>query len=125
MRPLVFAFLSLFTLETIACGICIDDKVASCYDHAVVSQAKARGHQVAFFAIDGSLPVNAEVRSEVLRAVQRARGVLAGTARVSLENAAVSFAYDPARTKHAAIEAAVEERLAARGLSLRLLRFMP
>lgn len=125
MKSLLKMALVVAAFDVNACGICIDDKVASCYDHAVVARAKARGHLVAFFAIDGSLPASAEVRSEVLRAVQRSRGVLAGTARVSLENAALSFAYDPARTGHAAIEAAVEERLAARGLSLRLLRFMP
>jgi hypothetical protein len=125
MKSLLKIALLAAAFDVNACGICIDDKVAACYDHSVVERAKARGHQVAFFAIDGSLPVNAEVRSAVLRAVQRARGVHPGTARVSLENAALSFAYDPAREKPAAIEAAVEERLAARGLSLRLLRFMP
>lgn len=125
MRALVFALLAGLAQPSFACGICIDDKVASCYDHAVVAGAKARGHQVAFFAIDGSLPVNAQVRAQVLRAVQGARGVLPGTARVSLENAALSFAYDPGRVQHAAIETAVEEGLAGRGLSLRFLRLMP
>ncbi len=125
MRSLAFAFLAFLSLEAMACGVCIDDKVASCYDHAVVSQAKARGHQVAFFAIDGSLPVNAEVRSDVLQAVQRARGVLAGTARVSLENGALSFAYDPKRAKQALIVSAIDKKLYARGLTLRLLRLMP
>jgi hypothetical protein len=125
MRPLAFAFLWFFCLETMACGVCIDDKVASCYDHAVVAQAKARGHEVAYFAIDGSLPVNAETRAAVLHAVQRARGVLPGTARVSLENAALSFAYDPKRVGQALIVSEIDRKLYGRGLSLRFLRAMP
>jgi hypothetical protein len=125
MKRLALVLLASFSLETIACGVCIDDKVASCYDYAVVTKAKARGHEVAFFAIDGSLPVRDDVRSAVLRAVQVTPGVLRGTARVSLENAALSFAYDPARTTHAAVGAALDARLAGRRLSLRFLRVMP
>ena len=125
MKRLVFGLLWAFSPQALACGVCIDDKVASCYDYSVVSQAKAGGHEVAFFAIDGSLPVNAEMRSDVLGAVQGARGVLRGTARVSLENAALSFAYDPKRAKQAAIASSIEQKLAARKLSLRYLRSMP
>lgn len=122
----VLAFCALVTgSNSFACGICIDDKVASSYDHAVVTQAKQRGHEVAFFAIDGSLPVRDDVRSAVLRAVKVTPGVQRGTARVSLENAALSFAYDPARTTHAAVGAALDARLAERRLSLRFLRVMP
>ena len=125
MRPLAFAFLAFLSLEAVACGICIDDKVASCYDHAVVTGAKASGHQVAFFAIDGSLPRGAEVAAQVLSAVQGTPGVQRGTARVSLENAALSFAYDPRRAEQSLIVSGIEKKLYARGLSLRFLRAMP
>lgn len=124
MRALLATLLALGCLEAAACGICIEDKVAACYDHAVVSQAKARGHEVAFFAIDGPLVRSADNRARVAKAIHAQRGVLAGTARVSLENAALSFAYDPGRTSRAAVAGAVQERLAA-GLSLRFLRAMP
>lgn len=125
MRPLAFACLSLICLETLACGICIDDKVASCYDHAVVTQAKARGHEVAYFAIDGALIVNAENRKRILKAIQAQRSVLPRTVRVSLENAALSFAYDPRRAKRALIASEIDGKLLAQGLSLRFLRAMP
>jgi hypothetical protein len=125
MKSLLFTLIAGMAFPALACGICIDDKVASCYDHAVVARAKARGHEVAYFAIDGSLPVNAEMRAAVTRAVQRARGVLPGTARVSLENAALSFAYDPKRVKQALIVSEIDKKLYARGLSLRFLRAMP
>jgi hypothetical protein len=125
MRKLVFVALVAFQAPGLACGVCIDDKVASCYDHAVVAQAKARGHEVAFFAIDGPLVVDAENRRRILKAVQTHRGVLPGTARVSLENAALSFAYDPRRARQARIVSEIGGKLAARGLSLRFLRSMP
>lgn len=125
MRRLAFAFLASLSLEAVACGICIDDKVASCYDHAVVAMAKASGHEVAFFAIDGSLPRGTEVRAQVLSAVEGTPGVQRGTARVSLENAALSFAYDPRRAKQSLIVSGIEKKLYARGLSLRFLRAMP
>jgi hypothetical protein len=110
--------------SSFACGICIDDKVASSYDHAVVAQAKQRGHE-AFFAIEGPLVRSAATRGAVLRAIRAANGVQGASARVSLENAALSFAYDPARTTHAAVGAALDARLAERRLSLRFLRVMP
>ena len=125
MKAHLAAGLFFLSAQSLACGVCIDDKVASCYDHAVVTQAKARGHEVAFFAIEGGLPVNAQVRSQVLGAVQGARGVLRDSARVSLENAALSFAYDPQRATRTAIVSGIDRRLAARGLSLRYLRSMP
>ena len=69
---LLLAVLAVPGFEARACGICIDDKIASCYDHAVVT---------ALLAAIAALP-----------GVQRASG------RVSLESAALSFAVDPART---------------------------
>ena len=63
------------------------------------------------------------VRDDVVPAPRD--GVRPGTARVSLENAALSFAYDPKRAKQALIASEIDKRLGARGLSLRFLRAMP
>lgn len=125
MNRVIGVSLLVFASQAFPCGVCIDDKVASSYDHAVVTQAKQRGHEVAFFAIDGSLPVRDDVRSAVLRAVKVTPGVQRGTARVSLENAALSFAYDPRRAEQSLIVSEIEKKLYARGLSLRFLRVMP
>jgi hypothetical protein len=97
VRPLLVLWLASFQAAALACGICIDDKVASCYDHGVVEAAKKRGHAVAFFAIEGDVVRSEALRGKVRRAIESARGVRKGSARVSLENAALSFAYDPAR----------------------------
>ena len=119
-RLLALAALAL-SLEALACGVCIDDKVASCYDHGVIEAAKKRGHAVAFFAIEGDVVRSAETRRAVLRAVEAAPGVQRGSARVSLENAALSFAYDPARTSPAVAARAIGRTA---GIRLELLRIL-
>jgi hypothetical protein len=107
-----------------ACGVCIDDKIASCYDHAVVSAAYKRGHAVAFFAIEGDIVRSDETRKAVSNAIAKARGVRPGTARISLENAALSFAYDPAERSAHDVGRAVGHAIADRKLRLKLLRVM-
>jgi hypothetical protein len=97
MKALIAAVLLAVSSSAFACGVCVDDKIASCYDHAVVMSAKAKGHAVAFFAIQGELIANAETRGAIMKAIDTLPGVQRGTGRVSLENAALSFAYDPAR----------------------------
>jgi hypothetical protein len=100
------------------CGICKEDKVAAVYDHAVVEAAARRGHRVAYFAIEGPLPVD----GEHLRAVREAIGAVAGvdprSIRVSLENASCSAAFDPARTSVRAMASELDRRLASRGLAV-------
>jgi hypothetical protein len=105
-----------------ACGICIDDKIASCYDHAVVTGAKAKGHAVAFFAIKGAIVRGHETRDAVLAAIAGVPGVQRASARVSLENAALSFAFDPARTTQEAAERELRRKLAPRQLGVAHLR---
>ena len=119
---LLLLYLVLFASPGLACGICIDDKVASCYDHAVVTGAKARGDAVAFLAIEGPLVVDPEMRGAVLRTLRSTSGVQRASARVSLENAALSFAYDPRRASLHAIRAAVDGQLGRHGLKVKLLR---
>lgn len=98
MKRLFAILLVALAFDASACGICIDDKIASCYDHAVVTGAKAQGHAVAFFAITGEIAVQPATQRAVLKAIAALPGVLRGTGRVSLENAALSFAFDPSRT---------------------------
>ncbi|MGH8223874.1 MAG: hypothetical protein ACREQZ_12970 [Woeseiaceae bacterium] len=105
-----------------ACGVCIDDKIASCYDHAVVTQAKAKGHAVGFFEIKGDLVRNAQNRREIARMIAALPGVQPGSGRVSLENAAFSFAFDPRKTSVEASQREIGRKLASKGLSVTLLR---
>ena len=122
MKKILLAALALAAQEVQACGICIDDKIASCYDHAVVTSAKAKGHAVAFFAIKGDIVRSRETRDAVLAAIAALPGVQRASGRVSLENAALSFAYDPARLTPEAAGRELGRRLGPRGLAAAHLR---
>jgi hypothetical protein len=114
MRTLIAAALISACAPALACGYCIEDQVAATYDHAVVSQALARKHQVAFFHVDGATPSRAVLE----RAVYSVPGVDRGTARIAADSQTVSFAFDPARATLGGIHARMEKTLAAERVSL-------
>ncbi len=107
-----------------ACGHCIEDKIAAAYDHAEVGRALQAKHAVAFFGIDGLRAGGEPLRQQIMRALEATPGVDRGSARVSLEGASLSFAFDPARVRLAEVSRAAERRLAAQGLTLLPLRVM-
>ena len=111
------AVLLLASGEALACGYCVEDKIAATYDHAVVTHALARKHVVVFMHVDG--PVAS--RRALERAVYSVAAVDRGTARVATDLLNVSFAFDPARTSLGAIHARLEKRL---GVSLMPLQVM-
>ena len=80
-------------LLAIACGVCIEDKVAATYDHALVQRALAQ-HRVVVFA-EPRTSVDASRLKAVASAAARLRGVDASTVRVSAAPASVSFVLDP------------------------------
>ncbi len=108
--------------QAFACGVCVEDRIASCYDHAVITQAKAQGGAVAFFAILGDIVRTEETRKALQQAIESTPGVRQGTARVSLENAALSFAFDPARLTVQDAERRLAAKLSSRRLRVGHLR---
>jgi copper chaperone CopZ len=103
-----------------ACGVCIEDRVAAVYDQPSVSRAVARHQQVVFYGLEGSVQTRPETRKAVIAALEPV-GVR-GSVRVSLESAAVSVAYDPAKSSPESIAVAGNRALASRGLKLLALR---
>lgn len=97
-----------------ACGYCVEDKIAATYDHAVVTRALARKHHVAFFHVDGSLPAGAPGRRLLERASSGTPGLDAGTLRVSDDNLTFSFAFDPSRTNLGVAQGRIEKKLAGK-----------
>jgi hypothetical protein len=71
----------------IACGYCVEDKIAAAYDHAVVVSALDRRHEVAFLSIEGG-PAKGQERA-IAGAVESVAGVDRGTVRVSIESGSV------------------------------------
>lgn len=107
-----------------ACGYCIEDKIASVYDHALVSHAIAQRHQVVFFHLDGPVVPGAASSRALTALVESTPGVDRGTVRVATETLTLSFAFDPRRTRLVAVQSAVEKRLASKNLSLKPLRMI-
>lgn len=100
------------------CGYCVEDKVASAYDHAVVSRAVGAGHHVAFFHLDGPQAQADATRRALLAAADAVPGIDKGSARVVPATLTLSYAFDPRRTSLAASQAALEKKLAAQRVSL-------
>lgn len=125
VKPLVLLLvLALHSTVALACGHCVEDKVAAVYDHANVMQALERKHAVAFFAIDG-LRLHAESIQRTLETLaESVAGVDKGSARVSAESAALAVAFNPRRTTFAAVQNALERKFAGKKLTLQPLRIM-
>jgi hypothetical protein len=118
LRALAAAALLAAAGAATACGYCVEDKIASAYDHALVLKSVAAGHHVAFFHLDGPLGGDEASRRALLAAAEAVPGVDKGSVRVVLETLTLSFAFDPARTSLVKAQAALERRLASRKLSL-------
>ena len=109
---------------SLACGHCVEDKIAGVYDHAVVTHALGMKHQVLFFAIEGQLPSTAVELQTLQHAVAGSYGVDANSTRISTAVASLSVAIDPRRTSIPMLERSLKIKLAKRNLSLQLLRVM-
>lgn len=106
-------------LAAAGCGVCVEDRIAACYDHAVIERARSHGQEVAFFAVQGPLLQDPALPGRLRKQIESAAGVQAGSARVSVESGALSFAYDPRRTNALSVADALEKRT---GFALGLLR---
>jgi hypothetical protein len=116
-RLLVLAFL-VASQKTWGCGYCVEDKVASTYDHALVARAVGSGHHVAFYHLDGPVQAGEVSKRALLSAAESVPGVDKGSARVSLESLTMSLAFDPKRTSLVTVQSALDKKLAARKLAL-------
>jgi hypothetical protein len=103
-----------------ACGQCKEDKIAATYDYAVVVAAGRNGQTVVFTEIRGAMGPASRIESWVRQQVEGSPGVVHGTARVSLEPAAVSFVCERSTSVSAALSG-IRPRLSRRGLSLELI----
>ena len=124
MRGIVIAATLALSQQVLACGYCVEDKMAAVYDHATVTRALAQKHQVAFFHIDGELAPGPATKRTLEGFANDLAGVDRGSARASPESAALSVAFDPQRAPVAALQASLERKLASRKNSLLLLQVM-
>ena len=118
MRRLLVLALLCVNQTTWACGYCVEDKIASTYDHALVARAVGMGHHVAFYHLDGALTQSDATKRALLSAAESISGVDKGSARVSLESLTMSLAFDPKRTSLVTVQGTLDKKLAARKLAL-------
>ena len=127
MRSLValagLALSAMLPAQSLACGVCVEDKVAATYDHAVVMRAGALHHLVVFGEIGGAVDIKA-VTASIPAATKRVQGIDRGTVRTSASPPAFSFALDPAAQAPDAAVAELQKRLRTQGVKLSVLRVM-
>ena len=110
--------------RSLACGYCVEDKIAAVYDHAAIARALAAGREVMFCAIVGDFVSSNAMRRQIGRALGSVAGVDRGSVRVSLDAASLSFAFDPARAPRAGLLHTANRKLAIKGITLAELRVM-
>ena len=127
MKAWGFLVIAAFAASTraLACGVCIEDRIAATYDHAVITQAAAEHHVVVFAAVEGQGSAEA-LAASAQRAAARAAGVDRASVRsAALPSAAVSFALDPRTQTPEAALGAIARSSAQKGMKLTLLRVVP
>ena len=112
-----------FAAASLACGVCVEDKVAATYDHAVVMRAGALRHLVVYGEIDGAVNVKTVIAG-IPAAAKRVQGIDRGTVRTSASPSAFSFALDPAAQSPESAVAELQKRLRMHGVRLSVLRVM-
>ena len=107
--------------RAIACGACIEDRIAATYDHAIVKDAIGRRMQVVFVAIEG--PRAAAMGARLAALTAQVPGVRPGSFRTSSFPAAFSFAVGRDRKPRQVVDrfmAALREP----GIDMRVIRVM-
>ena len=104
--------------SAIACGHCIEDKVAAVYDHAIVVKAVHEKHVVAFFGIEGPLVVNSASKQAIQKMLSSINGVDLNTSRISLETGSMSLAFNPTILSYPALLDTLDKKLKAKKLSV-------
>lgn len=117
-RACVGLLATLATVGSLACGYCVEDRIAAVYDHALSQRAAASGHRLAYFAWDGPTERSEAARLKIMAAVAATAGVDKGSVRVAMEPAAIAVAFDPRRTSADAVGAALQKKLGSLKLGI-------
>jgi len=115
---LLASLLLMSTSSAIACGHCIEDKVAAVYDHAIVIKAVHEKHIVAFFGIEGLLVVNTASKQDIQKILGSINGVDPNTSRISLETGSMSLAFNPIIVSYPTLLDTLDKKLKAKKLSV-------
>lgn len=124
-RHALCLWLALAGTAAVACGYCVEDRIAAVYDHALLQRTLANKHQMAFFAWDGPVTRNEAMRQKIIALGEATAGVDKGSTRVSMEPAALAVAFDPQRSNVQSVKAGLQKVLGPIRLSVTLLQPPP
>lgn len=107
----------------VACGYCVEDKVAAAYDHAVVAKARGQGHEVVYLSLEFTRAIDRDTAGKISKAIERVAFVDRGSVRVAADAGSVSLAFDAKRAPPDTMLDAVERAVAPLGARTALLQF--
>ena len=90
-----------------ACGHCLEDRIASVYDHALVERSQQQGRKIMYLRWDGPVVRDAALSRAMAAAAAGVAGVKALDVRVALEPPTLAVPYDPRRMTAEALEQAL------------------
>jgi hypothetical protein len=93
---------------SLACGHCLEDRIAAVYDHALMEKTIASKQKMLYFAWDGPVNRDETTRLRILRLSGFVSGITPQSVRVSIEPATMALAYGPLKTNPKRIESALE-----------------
>lgn len=103
--------------SALACGHCIEDKIAAVYDHASIARAYTQKHAVVYLGFDSAVALNQVVATEIKTQAQKIRGVDPDSVRVSLESGSLAVSFDPQRISYMRLIQTLEKQLAAKKIT--------
>lgn len=122
-----YAFVVLYLAAlsvTQACGFCIEDKVAAVYDHALVTRAVERGHEVVFLEVADAERINSAQWRFLVRTVENAVGVERRSVRTSVAPQVLSFELNASRSASAAVLKQINEGLRKQRMRVDLVKIL-
>jgi len=108
---LVANLLGLVSLNVLACGYCLEDRISSVYDHVLVAKTKQLNQKMLYLIWDGPANRDEAMRHELISIASRLPGITKGSVRVSLEPATIGLAYQPLKISREQVEALLLQRL--------------
>jgi hypothetical protein len=110
-RSLLASFLFLLSSIVFACGYCLQDRIASVYDHVLVAKTKQLNQKMLYLVWDGPAARDKTTKRHLIAIASRIQGVTKGSVRVALEPPTIGLAYQPSIIFRERIEALFLQQL--------------
>jgi hypothetical protein len=110
-RSLLASFLFLLSGNVFACGHCLQDRIASVYDHVLVAKTKQLNQKMLYLVWDGPAARDETTKRHLIAIASRIQGVTKGSVRVALEPPTIGLAYQPSIISRERIETLLSQEL--------------